>query len=401
MTKKLNILLLCLFFSCSNINTIKTDVSNKNTTSTSSQLIMESKKNPLSNLDGLLKLKAEFKLNDKEYFNQSYFDDNNNSLVFFGKNVYYTNPKSETNKYDLGINDYSFAFLKPFLDEKGNGFAFYNKEVSDGLITDFYTLKIFDNFIPKNNLLIENKFPNLMKYFSPNRLNNIGVYTDNDIVYTYSIDKDNVSIINKIELSKKNNITNSIFNKNNIGFIFTKEESEDHKFTYKYYLYQNNKFDLLSEKKLDLKLGDKDAYIDGKVDENGNGYIYLVPNYANSNDDIELKTISNYTILDKSYLFEDLKIHEIKLDSKGNGFLISNKEFSSLFLYEMKDYKPTNNKYLLSDSMDKAVNMNYSINSNGDGFILISTSKNITIPVTFPITYDNEMIIINNYKIVK
>ena len=154
---------------------------------------------------------------------------------------------------------------------------------------------------------------------------------------------------------------------------------------------------------MNFKLDNKDYFIDGQIDKNGNGYIYASYN----NIDIELKKISNYSISNDSDFFADLRPNLFRLNSAGNGVIISNKDYPNLFLHEMKDYKPTGNKYLLSSSLDKlATQPIYAINKNGDGFILITSYKNIINP-QLPdnsknkSTYNNEMIIINNYKIVE
>ena len=406
MTKKLTILLLCLFFSCSNTNTstIKTEVSTKNSTSTSNTLTMESEKNPLSNLDGLLKLKAEFKLNDSNRFIDGYFDDNNNAIIFLDNKTYYINGKSEiiTSDFETKIG----ILTNPIFDKDGNGFADYSTEVTTGMIPDVYTFKRFENFLPKETVSVKNQLPDLMQYFRPKLINNIGFYyqLDTNSFYTFIVDKNNTtSVIEKIELDKKTQIYNTIFDKNNNGFVVTKEEGVDNKVTQKLYLYKKNKLDLTSSKIIDFDLGNSNYYIDGQINENGNGYIYSLEN----NFDLKLKKVLNYNILDELIIFDNIQPslqdkNSFKLDSNGNGFIISSQEKPNLFLYEIKNYKKTNNKYLLASNLDKKYREPiYAINSSGNGFIIITTYKNLTTPLTFPLTYNNEMIIINNYKIVK
>lgn len=405
MTKKPTILLLCLFFSCSNINTIKTDVSNKTTTSTSSQLIMESK-TPLSNLDGLLKLKAEFKSNESSLFTDGYFDDNNNGLIFLSDKAYYINSKSDIVRSDF---DYKIgALTNPILDENGNGFSLHEPTITDAMVPSSYTFKRFEKFLPKESIKVPNYLPDLMKYRSPKFIDNIGVYYGNNIFYKFTLDNYNYPhILDRIELDQSIQIYNKIFDKNNNGFIVTREK-ENNKIINKLYLYKNNELDLKSPQTIDFNSVDNELYINGQINENGNGYIYSIVN----NTDIKLKRVLNYSVLDELIVFDNidpnfefnivLEANTLKLDSEGNGFIISKQADSKLFLHEIKNYKKTGNKYLLASNLDKTVRYPmYSINSSGNGFILITTSKNITIPVTFPVNYDNEMIIIKNYKAVE
>ena len=164
MTKKLNILLLCLFFSCSDSNNLKIEVNNKDSNSVS---VMESKKNSLSNLDGLLKLKTEFKLNESSLFTGGYFNDNNNGLIFFGKNLYYISNKSETNKYDLGVY-YNSNFLNQSLDKNGDGFVSYYPDLSTNMGNKpvFSTFLKFEKFIPKESIEVESKLPSILAYIN-------------------------------------------------------------------------------------------------------------------------------------------------------------------------------------------------------------------------------------------
>ena len=403
MTKKLTILLLCLLFSCSNTNTIKTEVSYKNSNSVS---VMESKKNPLSNLDGLLKLKTEFKINESSIFTDGYFDDNNNGLIFLSDKAYYINNKSDIVRSDF---DYKIGSLtNPILDENGNGFSSHDPLITDAMVPFSYTFKRFEKFLPKESIKVPNYLPDLMKYRSPKFINNIGVYYGNNIFYKFTLDNYNYPyILDRIELDKKTQIYNKIFDKNNNGFVVTREK-ENNKITNKLYLYRNNELDLKSSQIIDFNSDIDECYINGQINENGNGYIYSIVN----NTDIKLKKVLNYSVLEELIVFDNIdpnfdfniviEQNSFKLDSEGNGFIISSQASSKLFLHEIKNYKKTTNKYLLASNLDKKVkDPMYAINSSGNGFILITTSKNTTIPVTFPVTYDNEMIIINNYKVIK
>ncbi|MEK7432215.1 MAG: hypothetical protein AABZ74_03695 [Cyanobacteriota bacterium] len=369
-----------------------------------------------SNIEKFKELKDKFKNNNENVFIQGYFDNDNNAMIFFENKLYILNKNSELKIiHDLG--EYSkYIYSRPILDKNGNGLNFYTSETGGSF--DVYMIKKFENFIPTESLIIRDP------YVIVPDINELSY--NNYIGQGYSFEKDeNKELIffdingffkynesGKFRLENNEKFQSIILNKNNNGFIFTKEDpvatiyTKENPtsilYTYKSYLIKNNSIDLKNGKILFLK-DSYERYITGKIDDYGNGYIY----YNNKENNIELKKIFNYNIEEKSLFYNNIKLRQIKLNSDGNGFMITG-EMNNLFFNEVKNYNLTDNKIIISNSLDKMFigKPIYLINEHGNGFILLSSYKNIRNPYLpdskeNKTTFTNDIIFVKDYKIVK
>jgi hypothetical protein len=387
--KKLIILSMFISSCSSNLNYISNNKSETNYLKIENKFSSDYLKN-------IIQLRKSFLNSTEGKVRSSYIDENNNILIIFDNTMYYIDSNGYTKTYDLKNKPYNTHNALLYLN-KGNGFGFFNSELttSTTYVVDFKLFEPQDNTISSNLqtslLYIDNKKNGISyKLLDDNRTMNL--YKVNNLIQSDSL-------VNSFTLNENEQFyQNYFFNRNGKGFIFS-EKYIDIKRKNRMYLFENNKIDINNP--IDIKFQNIDEtyyYISGKIDDNGNGFLYG-QNINNIDKDLsenylEIKNIFNYKLQEKSYLFKNIKNPQIFINTNGNGFIVSVLDNKNIHLYTINNYKIIKTNKILDNTFE-SVNVN--LNDNGNGFIIINYS-NLTNTLS---KYHSNMILIENYNILE
>lgn len=382
-----------------NLESKELDISKNETTENKEKITDTNIKNRFSSnyIKSMLDLKNFFLNNTKGKIRATHIDDDNNTVIIFDDIMYYINNNGYIKTYDLKDKLYNKYNAVLYLD-KGNGFGFFNPETVDNsnksYIVDFKSFEPQDNINSSNiqtSLLSIDSNKNGIGYSLTNDSKTINFYDINDSLKLIPLNK--IFTLNNNERFYQNNI----FNKGKKGFIFS-EETIDGKIKNKMYLLENNQIDINKAININFKNIDHPDYINGKIDDNGNGFLYGQKINTDINKyDLELKKISNYKLEDNSYLFKDIKNPNIFINNNGNGVITSGVDQKTMYLYSINNYSVIKLDKISSDIFSS---IRTSINDNGNGFIVLTYYKNSNIS-QLPFSYYSDIILVENYQIVE
>ncbi|MEK7432214.1 MAG: hypothetical protein AABZ74_03690 [Cyanobacteriota bacterium] len=389
MAKKTLLLLIFLLFSCSLNQNNNEYLINKKT----SLLNID---NINFNFSKLEDIKLKLKLETKNKFQGGYIDNDNNLLIFLGDKIYFNN-NNIIEYFNLDKKYINYTFGSFNLDKNGNGISFYYPETGNG--NENVSIVKFEKFKPNDSFLISEKkypIPKHIFNYSDYKGNAYSFFNENTELYTFKIkDFFNYSIENNFKLNNNEKFKVLISNNTSNLLVITKNENSNNIYSYKSYLLNDTNLNLNMGKIITFSESNIEGNIKGNIDENGNGYIYYF-----LNNKIELKKIHKYIIDSYSYFFDKINTNNIILNSKGNGFLLNIENNNEFNFYEIINYTLAEKKLSISSNGLANSSPFYCINNKGNGFVLLSSYKK-NINYLDEIEYNNDLVFVSNYKIIK